>query len=143
MRKGPLAPSFLLARLKIMRFASLQQSGFTLIELMTAVGVIALLSAIAIPVYNGYVKTSREGALISNIATIEVFEEDFRLRTGAYQAGVFNVTPDAGLTALGWQPQQNDGTVYTIALAGGSYKVTAVDRVGTTVCRQYPEKIPC
>jgi hypothetical protein len=33
--------------------------------------------------------------------------------------------------------------VYTIVLAGGSYQVTAVDRLGTTVCRQLPEKITC
>ena len=120
------------------------QSGFTLIELMIAVGVIAVLSAVALPIYNGYVQTSREGALVNNIATTEVFEEDYKLRNGVYQPGVYNAGPDANLTALGWQPQQNDGTVYTIVLVGTtSYKVTAVDRNGTTVCRQYPEKIAC
>ena len=121
----------------------MKQSGFTLIELMVAVGVLAVLSAIALPVYNGYVSTSRVGALVNNIATVEVFEEDYRLRNGVYQAGAFNGGPDAGLTQLGWQPQENDGTVYTIVLSGSSYQMTATDRVGTTVCRQYPEKIPC
>lgn len=121
----------------------MKQSGWTLIELMIAVGMIAVLSAVAIPVYNGYVQSSRVGALVNNVATIEVFEEDFRLRNGVYQAGVYNGAPDANLTLLGWQPQQNDGTVYTIVLVGTSYRVTAVDRVGTTVCRQYPEKIAC
>ena len=126
-----------------MRNLSAKQSGFTLIELMVAVGVLAVLSAIAIPAYREYVLTSRIGALVNNIATVEVFEEDYRLRNGAYQAGVYNGAADANLQLLGWQPQENDGTVYTIVLAGTSYTVTAVDRVGTTVCRQYPEKIPC
>ncbi len=67
-----------------------RQSGYTLIELMVAVGMVAVLSAIALPVYNNYVTTSRVGALVNNIATIEVFEEDFRLRNGVYQPGVFN-----------------------------------------------------
>jgi len=120
-----------------------KQVGYTLIELMVAVGVIAVLSAIAIPVYNGYVSTSRVGALVNNIATVEVFEEDYRLQNGVYQPGVFNGAPDADLQALGWQPQENDGTVYTIVLAGASYQVTATDRTGTTVCRQLPEKIDC
>jgi len=120
-----------------------KQFGYTLIEMMVAVGLIAVISAIAIPVYNGYIATSRVGALINNIATVEVFEEDFRLRNGVYQAGVFNGAPDADLLQLGWQPQENDGTQYTIVLAGGSYQVTAVDRAGTTVCRQLPEKIDC
>ena len=64
---------------------------------------------------------------MNNIATIEVFEEDFRLRNGAYQPGVFNAGADADLLLLGWQPQQNDGTVYTIVLDAGSYEVTATD----------------
>ncbi len=110
---------------------------------MVAVGVIAVLSAFAIPIYNGYVATSRVGALTNNIATVEVFEEDYRLRNGVYQPGVYNGGPDADLLLLGWQPQDNDGTVYTIVLAGTSYRVTATDAVGTTVCRQFPEKIAC
>lgn len=121
----------------------IKQSGYTLIEMMVVVGMIAVLAAVALPVYNNYLATSRVGALVNNVATIEVFEEDFRLRNGVYQPGAFNAVPDAALLALGWQPQQNDGTVYTIALAGGSYEVTATDRAGTTVCRRYPEKIPC
>ncbi len=121
-----------------------RQAGFTLIELMVAVGVIAVLSAVALPLYNGYVGTSRIGALVNNVSTVEVFEEDYRLRNGVYQPGVFNVTPDANLLLLGWRPQESDGTVYTIVLAGGSsYQVTATDRVGTTVCRRFPEKIAC
>ena len=120
-----------------------KQLGYTLIEMMVAVGLIAVLSAVAIPVYNNYISTSRVGALISNIATVEVFEEDYRLRNGVYQPGVFNGVPDANLLLLGWQPQENDGTRYTIILAGPSYQVTAVDRLGTTVCRQLPEKIAC
>ena len=119
------------------------QAGWTLVELMVVVGMMAVLAAVALPVYNGYVATSREGALVNNIATIEVFEEDFRLRNGVYQAGVYNAAPDANLLLLGWQPQQNDGTVYSIVLNGGSYEVTATDRLGTTVCRRYPEKIAC
>jgi len=119
------------------------QSGFTLIELMVAVGVIAVLSALALPVYNGYIQTSRVGALVNNIATMEVFEEDYRLQNGAYIAGVYNGAPDADMTTLGWRPQENDGTVYTIVLVGSSYQVTATDTSGTTVCRQYPEKIAC
>ena len=126
-----------------MQTPTVKQSGFTLIELMIAVGVLAVLSALALPVYNGYVSTSRVGALVNNISTVEVFEEDFRLRNGVYQAGVFNGAPDVALALLGWQPQENDGTVYTIVLVGGSYTVTAVDRVGTTVCRRYPEKVAC
>jgi type IV pilus assembly protein PilE len=121
----------------------MRSQGFTLIELMTVVAIIALLAAIGLPLYNGYIKTSREGALINNIATVEVFEEDYRLRTGTYQPGVYNGAADANLQLLGWQPQSDDGTTYTITVSGNTYDVTAPDTVGTTVCRRFPAKIPC
>jgi type IV pilus assembly protein PilE len=117
--------------------------GFTLIELMTVVAILAVLAAIALPLYSGYVRNSREGALVSNIATIEVFEEDFRLRTGNYQPSAYDGGPDADLTLLGWQPQADDGTTYTITVAGATYDVTATDTTGVTVCRTYPAKTPC
>ena len=126
-----------------MTSSPMRQSGYTLIEMMVAVAIIALLAAIAIPLYNGYLETSRQGALINNISTIEVFEEDFRLQNGTYQAGVWNAGADANLTALGWQPQDDDGTVYTITVAGNTYKVTATDKVGTTVCRIFPARTDC
>jgi type IV pilus assembly protein PilE len=122
----------------------MRNRGFTLIELMTVVAVLAVLAAIALPAYNGYIQTSRQGALIDSIATIEVFQEDFRLRTGNYQAGTYaGGSPDAGLEALGWQPEADDGTTYTITVAGATYDVTATDRAGTTVCRRFPAKVPC
>jgi type IV pilus assembly protein PilE len=120
-----------------------RERGFTLVELMTTVAILAVLSAFALPAYRGYVQTSREGALIDSIATIEVFQEDFRLRTGAYQPGVFNAGPDANLLTLGWRPQSDDGTVYTITVAGNVYQVQATDRTGTTVCRVFPAKVAC
>ena len=119
------------------------QTGFTLIELMIVVGIVAIISAIALPFYTDYIETSREATLINNIATMEAFQEDFRLRNGAYQPGVYNAGSDADLLVLGWAPQSDDGTVYTIVLAGGSYRVTAASPDGTTLCRQLPEKTVC
>jgi type IV pilus assembly protein PilE len=127
--------------------------GFTLIELLIVVALLAAISGIALPMYNGYIQTSRQGALINNIATMEVFQEDFRLRTSCYAVGLADVA--AINAAIGWQPQTVDGTTYSIATGGvcaaaptnpnrgSSYRVTATDNVGTTVCRQFPQKIAC
>jgi Tfp pilus assembly protein PilE len=109
---------------------------------MIAVAVIAVLASIALPAYNGYIQTSREGVLVSNIATMEVFQEDFRLRTGSY----LTVAADAAAidAAIGWLPQDDVGTTYSIAAgAGNTYEVTATDDVGTTVCLRLPPKVRC
>lgn len=115
--------------------------GFTLIELMIAVTILAILSAVAIPMYNDYIRTSREGVLINNIATIEVFQEDFRLRNGNYFAPAADAAAiEAG---IGWDPRDDGDVDYSIADAGASYRVTATDSTGISVCLELPEKVRC
>jgi type IV pilus assembly protein PilE len=116
-------------------------SGFTLVELMIVVAILAVISAIALPLYSGYIQTSREGVLVNNISTIEVFQEDFRLRNGNYFAPAADVAAiEAG---IGWAPRDDGDVTYSIAAAGNSYRVTATDAAGVTVCLQLPEKIRC
>jgi type IV pilus assembly protein PilE len=117
-------------------------TGFTLVELMIAVAILAILSAVAMPLYNDYVETSRQGVLIENIATMEMFQEDFRMRTGAYLTSAANLA--AITAAIDWTPQRNDGTTYVIAAgASGSYQVTARDTSGVQVCRRLPQNVAC
>ena len=121
---------------------STTHQGFTLIELMITIAIIAILAAVALPMYNGYIDTSRQGVLVSNISTIEIFQEDLRLRTGAYLLVAADV---AAITAgIGWDPRDDGDVAYSIAAGpGGSYNITAVDDLGTTVCMQMPEKTRC
>ncbi len=118
------------------------QKGFSLIELMIAVAIIAIIAAVGMPAYNGYITTSREGVLVNNLSTIEVFQEDFRLRNGNFLVAAANL---AAITAgIGWQPQDDGGVTYVITdPGGGSYNVTATDATGTTVCMTMPEKVRC
>jgi type IV pilus assembly protein PilE len=118
-----------------------QSRGFTLIELMIVVAIIAVISAIAIPLYSGYIQTSREGVLVNGISTMEIFQEDFRLRTGDYFAPAADVAAiEAG---IGWEPRDDGDVTYSIAAAGNSYDVTATDETGVEVCLRLPEKVPC
>jgi len=120
----------------------MRNSGFTLLEMLIAVAIVAIVSAVALPVYNGYIATSREGVLVTNISTMELFQEDFRLRNGGYLTSA----PDIATIEIniGWEPQSDDGTDYAITdPADGNYNVTATGPDGTVVCLSLPVRVRC
>lgn len=116
-------------------------AGFTLLELMIAVAILAVLAGVGLPAYQGYIQTSQEAKLLSNISTIEVFQEDYRLKNGAYATSAANLP--AITAAIGWEPQTNDGTVYSLGASGTGYSITATDTEGRSVCMIYPDKTRC
>ena len=109
---------------------------------MVVVAIVALIAGLAFPAYDGYVRTSREGALVANIGTMEVFQEDYRLRTGAYLQTAADLVAIAN--AIGWRPKADDGALYSIAPGqNNSYRVTAVAAEGTRVCMELPARRRC
>ncbi len=119
--------------------------GFSLLELLVAVVVIVAVAAIAIPAYRGHVATARDGALLNRMTSMVVFQEETRLRTGAYGAGVYDAAGglDTLKTAIGWQPGE-DATVYRVVANGGtSWTVTATDASGRSLCRVFPAGEEC
>jgi len=107
-----------------------REHGFTLIELMVVVAILAILTAVAIPLYTDYIDTAEEGVLTQNVSTMRVFQEDYRLREGTYLAGQWdpNGTQDLEAT-LGWSPNQDgEDVTYTVSGADANgYTVTATD----------------
>lgn len=53
-----------------------RQAGLTLIEIMLAVAILAIISAIAIPLYQGYVAEARIGTAIKDIRQMELILND-------------------------------------------------------------------
>ena len=120
-------------------------AGFSVMELLVAVAIAGIVAALAVPIYRGYVATAREGALGRQLATLALFQEDARLRTGAYGAGVWDPAAhdDSLADATGWRPETDDGAVFRVTADAASWTVNATDASGHSICRVYPAGTPC
>lgn len=121
--------------------AARNSRGFTLVELMIVLTILSILLVFAVPTYENYIRDSQEGVIVSNIHTIEMFQEDEMLRTGNYAVGLANIA--AIETAIGWNPRANDGVTYAVAANGTGYNVTATHPDGWNVCITFPDKTRC
>jgi len=105
-----------------MRLRSKAETGFTLVELMIVVGIIGLLSAIAVPNFISYQARSRRSEAYVNLAAIARIQSTYHAEQGEFfEAGSWpNFVPYGGLSArkmewdaaselayaeLGWQPE--------------------------------------
>ena len=107
------------------------QNGFTLIELMITVVVIAILVAVAVPSYTDYVARGKIGEATANLADMRVKMEQYFQDNRTYAAGVAGVT--APCTAGAGTVPLPAGTRYftfTCALAATTFTITATGVAG-------------
>lgn len=95
--------------------------GFTLIELMIAVAIVAILAAIALPSYSEYVRRSRITEAISGLSSMQVkleqFFQDNRTYSGACAINtVAPLPPDTGTFAFTCPTLT--ATAYTVTATG-------------------------
>lgn len=92
------------------------QSGFSLIELMVTVGILAIVASIAVPAYTNYVKRSKLSEAFNQLSAWAMSEEQYFQDNRAYVCGA--------TTGLAQTPSSpNFG--YSCALAGNVYTLTA------------------
>jgi type IV pilus assembly protein PilE len=65
----------------------MRQKGFTLVELMIVMVVVAILAAVAVPSYNGYVSRSRVAEATGTLGSIRLRMEQAYQDNGNYGAG--------------------------------------------------------
>lgn len=66
----------------------LGSGGFSLIELMVVVAIVAILAAVAMPAYFNYLIRSRQTAVVADLMSIKAAQERFYAEQGAYAASM-------------------------------------------------------
>ena len=94
------------------------QHGFTLIELMITVAIVAILAAVAYPSYTSHVKKSNRRAAQAQMLDIANRQQQFLLANRAYAS-------DAQLTGSGYTLPSDLSGKYTPSVTVGSSTVPA------------------
>ena len=75
-------------------------AGFSLLELLITLAIVAILASITIPSYNGLVAKSRRSDAMSTLVLIQLAQERWRSQHRSYAPA---------LDKLGWFPESLDG----------------------------------
>ncbi len=99
--------------------------GFTLVEMLIALVVVAILAAIALPAYNDAIRKSRRSDATSALATVQQAQERWRNTHSSYAASA----SDLGVSTT------SPGGYYTLAIASAGatgYVLTATAVSGSS-----------
>ena len=80
--------------------------GFTLVELIVVIAILAILAGVAIPVYNGYINKAQDAAIVTELDAI------------ASAAQAANAIASSSITGIKVEKGQNDVATITISTDG-------------------------
>lgn len=103
------------------------QSGFTLVELMVTAALLVILTAIALPSYNGFVARTVRTQAKSALLLVADRQEQFFLNNKAYSGTLVDLGYSADPTAI-----DRDGTEVEAGSAAAVYEVALLDPTATS-----------
>jgi prepilin-type N-terminal cleavage/methylation domain-containing protein len=122
----------MIMRMRDMMKRKNSQKGFTLVELIVVMAILAVLSAIAVPRYTGVQETAKERAHAANVQTLTSAATMYLAEHGNPTAAVSATAAAPGVLASYIQtwptdPWSRDATVYTVGITtAGVISVTGV-----------------
>ena len=109
------------------RFSGRSKGGFTLVELLITLVVIAILSAVAVPLYNAKVAQARQTGAQRNLVALGQLEEIYRFQNGTYTATLQD------LINLGWKNDTGsagDVGYYAFTITGANATTFTIQAAG-------------
>ena len=109
-------------------------SGFTLVELIVAIVIVAILGAIAFPSYQQYVVRGSRSAAQNELTELAGIQEKIFLNSNAYTTSLATAYNGTAAGGLGKTTQQTEDSKYALSLVATaqSYTLTATPVSGTS-----------
>ena len=96
----------------------LNKQGFTLVEILVVVLIIGILSAVAVPMYQGAVDKTHFSTMLSPTRTLKEAQEAVRMATGNYTTDTADLDVDLSQEALSYQIKTTaNGDEFNVILA--------------------------
>jgi len=110
-------------------------SGFTLIEILIAIAIVAIISAISFPIYKGYIDKARITIGINTLETARKSLEEYHINNGNYPPTIEMTTGEDGQGVVVLQTmllnefRQNFFSIesYIVSSTGYTLKARAID----------------